>query len=109
MKSYTAAAIMARWIVEGVCERHGYKKCVLDARLKKMRDDGVIDSRLYEWADAFRQVGNQGAHSSSTRVSHEDAQEVLAFVEALLDYLFVFRRRYEEFSKRRNLNNPKKI
>jgi Domain of unknown function (DUF4145) len=102
-KCYRAAAIMARRIVEGVCVENGQKKGSLFTRLKKMRDDGVIDGRLYEWADACRELGNQGAHGSDTsgRVAREDAEEVVALVEALLDYLYVFQARFGDFMARR--------
>jgi hypothetical protein len=99
---YTAAAIMARRILEGICVDRGYTSGDLFNRLKKMRDDGVIDARLYEWADAGRQVGNEGAHASGVTVSREDAEEVLRFVEALLDYLYVFQVRFDEFKSRRD-------
>jgi hypothetical protein len=66
-----------------------------------MRDDGVIDARLYEWADASRQLGNEGAHATTTPIPREDAEEILKFVEAMLDYLYVFRAQFDAFKQRR--------
>lgn len=101
-KLYTAAAVMARRTLEGITIERGYTKGALFARLKSMRDDAVIDSRLYEWADICRDVGNQAAHADKQSVSREDAVETLDFVEALLDYLYVFQSRYENFKTRRD-------
>lgn len=100
-KCYTASAIMARRIVQGICTQQGYTQRNLFDALKAMRDAGVINDRLYEWADAARDVGNQGAHEYEAPVSRQDASEVLNFTEALLDYLYVFQARYEEFKERR--------
>lgn len=100
-RCYTAAAIMARRIVEGICREHGYKESLFKA-LAKMRDAGVIDARLYEWADSARELGNEGAHAYGGSVLRDDAEEVLNFVEALLDYLYVFQARFDAYKKRRD-------
>jgi hypothetical protein len=107
-KCYTASAIMARRIVQGICTQQGYTQRNLFDALKAMRNADVIDDRLYEWADAARDVGNQGAHEYEVSVSREDASEVLNFTEALLDYLYVFQARYEEFKERRAAESAKK-
>jgi len=103
-KLYTAAGVMTRRMLEGVCHDHGYNKGTLFAKLKKMKTDGVIDDRLYDWADICRDVGNQAAHVDKSTLTRDDAEEALRFVEALLDYLYVFRARYKEFKDRRD--NP---
>jgi Domain of unknown function (DUF4145) len=99
-KNYTAGAMMARRVIEMITKDQDHRNRNLIGALKSMRDVGVIDARLYDWADAVRQVGNEGAHSTAP-VSREDAEEVLLFVEALVDYLYVFRKRYAQFQARR--------
>jgi hypothetical protein len=101
-KHYKAAAVMARRVLEGIAVDQGYAKGDLFPRLKLMRDDGIIDKRLYDWADLCRDVGNQGAHADKAAVTREDAEETLDFVEALLDYLYVFKGKYEAFKERRD-------
>jgi hypothetical protein len=102
IKAYRASAVMARRIVEGICIDQGYKTGVLQKRLATMRDDGKIDKRLFEWADALRVLGNDGAHAGNMPISRNDAHEVMALVEALLDYLYVFQARFEEFLRNRD-------
>jgi Domain of unknown function (DUF4145) len=61
-KAYTATAIMCRKTLEGICIEHGVKNNNLVSSLKELKDNGVIESRLYEWADALRISGNEAAH-----------------------------------------------
>lgn len=66
----------------------------------KLRELGLIDSTIAEWADALRLVGNEGAHYTDKKVSRDDAEDALAFAEALLDHIYVLRHRLEEFANR---------
>lgn len=50
-RAYTAAAIMCRKALEGVCDAHGVKERNLDTSLKKTLEKDLIDKRLYEWSD----------------------------------------------------------
>ena len=66
-----------------------------------MKADGLIDSTIAEWADALRILGNEGAHYTGNPVPRDDAEDALAFAEALLDHVYVLRKRFEDFAKRR--------
>jgi hypothetical protein len=57
---------MCRKTLEGVCSEHGVKSGTLAAQLKKLKENGVIEGRLFEWADALRTIGNEAAHESSS-------------------------------------------
>lgn len=100
-KAYTAAALMCRKTLEGVCTEHGVGGRPLVAALRDMRDKGIIEARLFEWADALRIAGNEAAHDVTVTVSKEDAADMIQFANALLEYVFTFRDRFEEFKKRR--------
>jgi hypothetical protein len=94
---------MVRRTLEGVCQEQGItKRQPLAASLKQLRDDGKIEGRLLEWAEALRFLGNQGAHYTGTPVSREDAADALALSEALLDYMYVLTAQYEKFRQRRS-------
>ncbi|SCF46460.1 protein of unknown function [Micromonospora marina] len=71
-----------------------------------MRDQGLIDTSIADWADGLRVLGNQGAHYTGRKVSREDANDALDFAEALLDHIYVYKRRFEEFKKRREAKLP---
>jgi Domain of unknown function (DUF4145) len=97
-KAYTACVVMVRRTVEGTCKEQGVKH--LGASLRELEKQGLIDGTLAKWADALRVIGNQGAHYTGKPVAREDAEDSLAFAEALLDHLYVLRKRFEDFRRR---------
>ncbi len=100
-RAYTATAVMCRKTVEGICAEHSVAERNLAASLQKMRDSGVIDARLFQWAEELRLSGNEAAHGVEVTFSQEDAQDILEFTRALLEYIFTFRERFERFQQRR--------
>lgn len=101
VSSYTGAALLARRVVEGICAHLNAQGRTLHDKLQFLKDDGVLDERLHQWSSLVKDIGNEGAHDTSDLVTREDAEEVLSFVEALLDYLYVYRMRFEAFVTRR--------
>jgi Domain of unknown function (DUF4145) len=99
-KAYTAAAVMSGRTLEGVCEMHGVRGGTLQNRLVKMKEQGLIDGRLWEWAEMLRAVRNSAAHFSANSISKQDAEDAVAFTEALLDYLYVLTARFNALKKR---------
>ena len=108
-KAYTATAIMCRKTLEGICTEHGVKGHNLVSALKEMKDKGFIENRLFEWADELRISGNKAAHDIKVSISVEDARDILEFTNALLEYVFTFRDKFEEFKKRRSEQASQKI
>jgi hypothetical protein len=100
-KAYTATAIMCRKTLEGICVEHGASERSLVSSLKVLKDTGVIENRLYEWADALRISGNEAAHDVNITISPDEAKDLLEFTNALLEYVFTFRDKFEEFKRRR--------
>lgn len=100
-KAYEATAVMVRRILEGTCKESGIQSRTLVEGLKKLEEEGHIDSTIAEWANALRLVGNEGAHYTGKQVSRDDAEDALAFAETLLDHIYVLRKRFEEFAERR--------
>jgi hypothetical protein len=92
---------MCRKALEGVCQEQKAKGRNLMASLKELRDRGVIDTRLYEWSDALRITGNDAAHGVDFIVSREDAEDVLGFTEAIIEYIFLYSDRFNTFMERR--------
>ena len=106
-RAYTAAAIMCRKTLEGICAAHDVNERSLVTSLKKMKDQGLIDERLFEWSDTLRVAGNEAAHGVGVRISEADARDILEFTNAIVDYLFSYRDRFEQFKKRRSsVPNP---
>jgi hypothetical protein len=100
-RAYSACAVMCGRAIEGVCKNHDPKTKTLAAGLKKLRDDRIIDSRLYEWGEALRENRNLGAHATTEKVSKDDAKDLLDFSAAICEYVFVLNAKWERFQKRR--------
>ena len=100
-QAFTASAIMCRKTLEGICAAHAVTERTLAAALKKMKNSGLFDERLFEWSDSLRVAGNEAAHGVGLSIAQPDAKDILEFTNAILDYLFSYRDRFEQFKKRR--------
>jgi len=100
-QAFTASAIMCRKTLEGICAVHSVAERTLAASLKTMKDMGLIDERLFEWSDSLRVAGNEAAHGVGLTIAQTDAKDILEFTNAILDYLFSYRDRFEQFKLRR--------
>ncbi|GAA4376878.1 DUF4145 domain-containing protein [Nocardioides caricicola] len=107
-RCYTAAALMARRGVEAMCAEQGQMNGTLAAKLTALKDAGVIDERLHEWSSVVRNIGNSGAHDVDASLSREDADDAIAFFEALVNYLYTFRQRYEGHLQRKQIEKDMK-
>jgi len=107
--AFTASAIMCRKTLEGVCSAHSISERNLAKSLKKMHEQQLIDDRLFEWSDLMRTAGNEAAHGVGLSVSQPDAKDILEFTNAIMDYLFSFRVRFEEFKLRRQKDKSEDV
>jgi hypothetical protein len=92
---------MCRRTLEEVCLAHGVKDKALVRSLEKLKEAGVIDERLLDWAHQLRFVGNMGAHGGG-KVLMPDARDAVEFTKALIEYVFTYRARFEAFKARRS-------
>lgn len=99
--SFDACALMCRRSIEALCKELGAANGSLQAKLDTLFKQGVIDSRLVEWAHGVRAVGNEAAHDTEAELSQDDARDALDFTEAILMYVFVLGCRFTAFSERR--------
>jgi hypothetical protein len=107
IKSFTAAAIMCRKTLEGICRVHHIDTGSLQSDLQDMKDKGIIESRLFEWAEALRIFGNEATHDINVTISMRDAKDIIEFTNALLEYIFTFNDKFNAFNKRRQSIKPK--
>lgn len=108
-KAYAACMVMVRRTVEGTCADQGVVGRTLAESLNALQRDGSIDGTLAAWADALRIAGNRGAHYTGELVSREDAEDALSFSEALLDHLYVLRKRFSDFQARLETKKTREI
>lgn len=109
----TAACAMLGRALEALCrdilggmpsEKESQKtkkrRLMLGEGIKKLRDEGVIDSRLYEWSQQLHAFRNLAAHPEDISISREDVEDLQSFVYAIVEYVYDLTDRYEEFKAR---------
>lgn len=99
-KAYTACAVMCGRALEGICRHYKTRSQYLGGGLKELANNKIIDGRLMEWSDALRAQRNAAAHASTVKVSRADASDLLDFVHAITEYVFVLTKKYEKFKER---------
>lgn len=101
-KAFNACAVMCGRAIEGLCKHHDEKLRNLAAGLRKLKENGVIDTRLYDWGEALRAHRNLGAHASTAKISKEDAKDLLDFSIAICEYVFVLNEKFKRFQARQS-------
>ncbi len=99
--AFTASAIMCRKSVEGLCADKNATGRTLAERLKSLRENQVVETRLFAWADELRLWGNDAAHDVAVTIGKADAEDLLEFTRALMEYVYTFGGRFEQFQARR--------
>lgn len=101
-KAYSATAVMCGRALEGICKHHNTSAKTLAGGLKQLKENGIIDERLFLWSEELRKHRNIGAHASTEKVTKEDALDLIEFVSAICDYVFVLNERFNRFMRRKN-------
>lgn len=104
---FQAAALMCRKTLEGLCQLKGADKGGLAGGLRQLHEKGIIEKRLFDWAQALREDGNLAAHELEARVTREDAVHIVDFTEAILEYVFILSDKFGEYQQLR-ANRPRK-
>lgn len=99
-KAYAACAVMCGRSLEALCKEHGVRNWQLAKGLKELKDNAIIDGRLFDWGEALRDRRNIGAHATEEDISKEDASDVLDFTIAICEYVYVLTEKYAEFKRR---------
>jgi len=70
--------------------------------LNQLRDDGIISQRLFDRATEIRLWGDIVKHEPiAESVSKDDAEELLTYLEDILNHVYVEQARYEAFKQKR--------
>ncbi|MEA5507367.1 DUF4145 domain-containing protein [Halotia wernerae UHCC 0503] len=99
---FTACVIMCRKTIEGICKEHNVENKNLKAQLIVMKEQGLIDQNLFDWADMLRLYGNDAAHDLDVTFCSEDAQDVIDFTYVIIEYVFTYRKKFELLRERNN-------
>jgi HEPN domain-containing protein len=99
--AYNATTVMAGRALEGLCRHFGTEKTYLGPGIRELYKRGLIDARLARWAGALQKARNLSAHASGERVSKQDAEDLLDFMSAICEYIFVLTKKFEDYMARK--------
>jgi hypothetical protein len=109
--SHMAACVMFGRALEAVCRdvlrakddasTDKKQRLMLGAGIKALREKNLIDDRLFDWSQQLHAFRNLSAHPDEDfAVSRHDAEDLQAFVQAIIEYIYDLSDRYEEFKER---------
>jgi hypothetical protein len=99
-KAFSAGAVMVGLALEAISVEHTGEK-PLGRGLRALRDSGVIDHRLFDWSESLREDGSLATQAPGHRTSAQDARELMDFVLALCEYIYVYSNKYAQYRARR--------
>jgi len=76
------------------------KKIMLGMGIKKLKEEKIIDERLYNWSQELQAFRNIAAHPEDISISREDTEDMQTFVYAIVEYIYDLADRYDEFQDR---------
>jgi len=87
--SPSLCAVGIRRCLEAICNDKGATEKTLRAKIKELASNQILPERLVEMMNSSRIIGNLGAHTSSTKLTDEDAEVLIDFCSAILEYVYV--------------------
>ena len=107
VNAYSAATVMCGKTIEAICKEK-VKSKTLAVGLKKLKEQKIIDEKLYEWGEALRNERNIGAHASEEEITKEDAMDVFDFARTFCEYIYVLTEKYTDYRQRKLKNKGSK-
>lgn len=98
--AYMASAVMCGRALEAVCRHHKTKSQYLGGGLEELLEREIIDKRLFQWSQLLQRQRNIAAHASDEKISKQDAEDLIDFVLAISDYIFVLTDKFDKFTAR---------
>jgi len=100
-QAYEACVIMCRKGIEAICTDKGKTKGNLADKLKKLKDNHILEETFYKWSNELRLIGNDGAHSHDQIIDKQNAKDAIDFFDALITYLYHLVDQYNKLKTRR--------
>ncbi|MBX9936093.1 MAG: DUF4145 domain-containing protein [Burkholderiaceae bacterium] len=100
---YSAAVVLCGRALERLSKEKAPGSRTLADGLTELKNQNIIDERLFQWANALRKERNLGAHATDEEVTKENSQDVLSFTIAIFEYVYTLSEKYEEFIARKTV------
>lgn len=98
---YSAAAVLCGRALERLIKEKAGANMIAKG-LADLKANGVIDERLFNWAEALRKERNIGAHASDEDTTKENAQDIVDFTVAIFDYVYTLSEKYDKYLARKS-------
>src|ERR1019366_3632165 len=79
---YSAAAVLCGRALERLIKEKAGAN-MIGKGLAELKTKGIIDDRLFSWAEALRRERNIGAHASDEDTTKENAEDIIDFTVAI--------------------------
>ncbi len=89
-----------RRVLEMICKDKGETKGKLAEKVNALVDKKILPPMIGDACWIIREMGNAGAHADNINVYASDIEQVIAFVSAIIDYLYSLPHRVEKMKKR---------
>ncbi len=99
---YSASVVLCGRAIERLTKIKVPGSKNLSDGLSELKTQGIIDERLFQWANALRKERNLGAHATDEEVTKENANDILAFTVAIFEYVYTLSEKYAEFIARKS-------
>jgi len=76
------------------------KRVMLGEGIRRLKDAGIIDERLFSWSQQLQAFRNLAAHPEDITISRQDAEDLQTFTNAIVEYVYDLADRYDEFKSR---------
>ncbi len=80
------------------------RKIMLGEGIKRLREGNHIDERLYDWSQKLNAFRNIAAHPDDALITRRDAEDFQVFVNAIVEFTYDLKDRYDEFIARQAQN-----
>lgn len=102
-ENWDAAAVMARSALQIALRDHQAIGKSLKQEIDDLASKGILPPTMQEWANHIRELGNDSAHPNPEQgpTNPQDAQDIVAFLDFLLEYLYTFPHQIQQYQERR--------
>lgn len=99
---YSAAAVLCGKALERLIKEKAGNH-MIGKGIGELKAKGIIDERLFDWAEALRKERNIGAHASEEETTKENAEDIIDFTIAIFDYVYTLSEKYERYVARKKV------
>ncbi len=78
-----------RRTLEIICKDKGANDGFLEAKIKKLTNDGILPPTLNEVSKIIKKLGNEAAHGDDVIHTKKGVSEMIEFVENIINYVYV--------------------